>query len=380
MIKVSVVSTKDIWKYFIKFIIVIICVIFLLKMYEISKRYFGDKELSAEKCISYITEEITAMESSNSLAGLEINPTNIIGGELRMSQSVTSRGNSGLELQDPVIAQDGDEQTHTQEDVEAEKSEDVQEVSTNVQTQVIETGYKNTYNIKINGVQIKNETDYDLTTIGLSGDITVNNKNILIFHTHTCESYTKTAANSYESSGNYRTTDLNYSVSRVADELQKYLNSAGYNVIHDKTYHDYPSYSGSYGRSLKTVSNLLQQNPGTDVVIDLHRDAIGDESYAPKIKIGDEYAAQVMFVIGTNGSGLTHENWKQNLEFAIKVQQKANEMYPGLFKPILLRNARYNQHLSKAATIIEVGATGNTLEECEVSAKYLSKVLDEVLK
>jgi stage II sporulation protein P len=162
--------------------------------------------------------------------------------------------------------------------------------------------------------------------------------------------------------------------------LQKYLISDGYNVIHDKTYHDYPSYTGSYGRSLKTVSELLNQTPDTDVVINLHRDAMSDESYAPKVKIGDEYAAQIMFVIGTNGSGLTHDNWSDNLNFAIMVQQKANEMYPGLFKPILLRNARYNQHLAKAASIIEIGATGNTLEECEVSAKYLSKVIDEVLK
>ena len=35
-----------------------------------------------------------------------------------------------------------------------------------------------------------------------------------------------------------------------------------------------------------------------------------------------------MFVVGTNGSGLYHPNWQQNLSYAIKVQQKANEMYP----------------------------------------------------
>lgn len=55
-------------------------------------------------------------------------------------------------------------------------------------------------------------------------------------------------------------------------------------------------------------------------------------------------------------------------------------MYPGLFKNIILRNARYNQHLGSDSTIIEFGATGNTLEECEISAKYLAKVLDEVVK
>ena len=107
---------------------------------------------------------------------------------------------------------------------------------------------------------------------------------------------------------------------------------------------------------------------------------MSDETYAPKVKIGDEYAAQIMFVIGTDGSGLEHNNWRKNLEFAIKVQKIGNEMYPGLFKPIIVRNARYNQHLSSAATIIEFGATGNTLEECEISAKYLAKVLEKAVE
>lgn len=102
--------------------------------------------------------------------------------------------------------------------------------------------------------------------------------------------------------------------------------------------------------------------------------------YAPSVKIGDETAAQLMFVIGTDGGGLQHLNWQQNLKFAVKLQQKANEMYPGLFRPIIIRNSRYNQHLSKAACIIEVGATGNTMEQCLNSMKYLSKIISEVVK
>ena len=98
------------------------------------------------------------------------------------------------------------------------------------------------------------------------------------------------------------------------------------------------------------------------------------------MKIGDEYVSQLMFVIGTDGSGLEHNNWVQNLRFAIKVQEKANAMYPGLFKPIIIRNSRYNQHLAKAASIIEVGATGNTLEQSNNSMKYLAKVLSEIMK
>ena len=73
----------------------------------------------------------------------------------------------------------------------------------------------------------------------------------------------------------------------------------------------------------------------------------------------------------------THKDWQENLKFAIKIQEKANELYPGLFKPIILRNSRYNQNLGKAACIIEVGSTGNTLEQCINSMKYLSKVFEE---
>ena len=83
-------------------------------------------------------------------------------------------------------------------------------------------------------------------------------------------------------------------------------------------------------------------------------------------------------LFGTNNGGLWHPNWNQNLKFAVKVQEKAEEMYPGLFKPIILRNSEYNQHVSKAACIIEVGATGNTLEESMGAMKYLAKILESI--
>ncbi len=105
-----------------------------------------------------------------------------------------------------------------------------------------------------------------------------------------------------------------------------------------------------------------------------------NSNYAPCVKIGEETVAQLMFVMGTDGGGLEHRNWNQNLKLAILIQKKANEMYPGLFKPIILRNSRYNQHVTKGAAIIEVGATGNTLEQCNNSMKYLANVLESVMK
>ena len=126
---------------------------------------------------------------------------------------------------------------------------------------------------------------------------------------------------------------------------------------------------------------MLNVNPTTQLVIDLHRDAIGSmNNYAPSVKIGEDTVAQLMFVIGTNGGGLEHPNWKNNLKYAIKIQEKANELYPGLFKPIILRNSRYNQNLADAACIIEVGATGNTLGETTGSMKYLSEIIEQVMK
>lgn len=263
----------------------------------------------------------------------------------------------------------------------AETTPEVSHADTNVTTEVIPNNVPNKYTDDYNGVEIKNGTNYNLTEDILNCDnLDFNKKDIMIFHTHTCESYTPTEQYSYEETGTFRSTDLNYSVAKVGDVLTEQLQSYGFNVVHDKTYHDYPAYSGSYGRSEATVKNLLNSHAGTDIIIDLHRDAIGDTSYAPSVKIGDEVVSQLMFVIGTDGGGLEHPNWKENLKFAIKVQEKANELYPGLFRPILLRNSRYNQQLGKAACIIEVGATGNTLEQSMGSMKYLSKILDEVLK
>lgn len=250
---------------------------------------------------------------------------------------------------------------------------------TNLKTEVIENSIKENPNTTINGVKIKNETGTTLTESLIDNSIKFDNKNILIFHTHTCESYTPTENMNYVASGNYRTIDLNYSVARAGSELEKYLKEYGFNVIHDTTYHDYPAYSGSYSRSLETVSNIIKQNQEFNLVFDLHRDAIGsNSSYAPKVKIGDDYCAQIMFVIGTNQGGLTHNNWVKNLSYAIKIQEKANEMYPGLFKTMIVRNSRYNQHLNDGASIIEIGATGNTLEECLNSMKYFSSVLNEL--
>ena len=386
MIRVSVVSTKDIFKLIIKIVLFIVILVIIIGIIRYSKRNFEKTSIDTNKYLSYITDEITVMGNLELNNKLSLNPEIILDSEFRASKAITSRNMDSLELSNydedenskANIVNENESLNQSTENVNGENLGEIKEVNTGVQTEVIKSTYKETYNYSVNGVKIKNETNFNLDELQLSTDnVNTDNKNVIIFHTHTCESYTQTENCRYEESGNYRTTNLEYSVSKVGDELGKYLTNYGFNVIHNKTYHDYPAYNGSYGRSLKTVSDILSKNKA-NIIIDLHRDAMNDETYAPKVKIGDEYVSQIMFVIGTDGSGLKHDNWKQNLEFAIKVQQKGNELYPGLFKPIILRNARYNQNLSSEAVIVEFGATGNTLEEATGASKYLAKVLSEI--
>ena len=291
------------------------------------------------------------------------------------------------ELQMSKFIKSDEEQLATENTIQVQNQTQVSTVSeeepqTGLQTEVVSGGNINAkYTNEYNGVQIKNESKYELTQEMLTPDIELENKkDIIIYHTHTCESYTQSTGFEYTPSGNFRTTDLNFSVVRVGRELKDRLTNYGFNVIHDETYHDYPAYSGSYNRSLTSKNNAVASNPHTQIVIDLHREAVGEAgTYAPTVKIGDDYVAQIMFVIGTDGGGLTHSQWVQNLKYAIKIVEKGNELYPGLFKPIMVRNSRYNQHVAKAATIMEIGATGNTMDQCLNSMKYLSKVMDEAL-
>lgn len=76
------------------------------------------------------------------------------------------------------------------------------EVLTDVWAQVVtENPIAESYNREYNGVKIKNETSYELTDEMLNtNDLNIDTKNIIIFHTHTCESYTPSENYQYTSS------------------------------------------------------------------------------------------------------------------------------------------------------------------------------------
>lgn len=206
---------------------------------------------------------------------------------------------------------------------------------------------------------------------------------VLIVHTHGSEAYTMPAGQEYVPSGECRTTDCSLNVVRVGDEIAKTLEEAGLKVLHDTTLHDYPEYSGAYGRSLETVEKYMAEYPTISFVLDVHRDAISDGNggmYKVVSGVAGVNAAQMSFVIGTDGGGLEHPNWQENLKLAAAIQQKLADSYPTLMRPITVRNSRYNQHTTPGSLLVEMGAAGNSLDEALLSARLLGEAIAEVVQ
>jgi stage II sporulation protein P len=205
---------------------------------------------------------------------------------------------------------------------------------------------------------------------------------VLIVHTHTTEGYINSLSDLNNKNAVTSSRDPRYSVVRVGDEIAEILRKKyGIEVIHNGTVHDYPNYNKSYTNCLSTVTKILKSYPSIKVVLDIHRDGLGGNGQKLRAvkKINGKDAAQVMFVVGSNATGLNHPNWKENLAFAVKLEDRLNSISPGLAKPIFISRYRYNQHVTNGAIIIEVGGDGNLLSECIESAKYIAQAINDVL-
>lgn len=229
------------------------------------------------------------------------------------------------------------------------------------------------------GLAIKNQTGYqaDVGKLLMQGpglSFEPGKPQILVIHTHSSEAYTPAGLDKYEASDNSRTEDLNYNIIRVGDELCSILQSAGLEVIHDRGIYDYPSYTGSYTRSGEAVENWLTEYPSIRMVIDVHRDALGNNGIVYKTMAEEEgvCASQVMMVVGTDESGLAHSGWRDNLALAVYLQRAVTSAHPTLMRPILLVPQRYNQHLTSGSLILEVGSSGNTLQEALAAVRLFA--------
>lgn len=220
-----------------------------------------------------------------------------------------------------------------------------------------------------------------LLSLPLSWNLADTEPRVLILHTHTTESYTQ-RKEPYVESADYRTLDESYNMLSIGSIVAGILSDNGIGVVHDRQLHDYPSYNGSYNDARKSILSYLEQFPGIELVLDLHRDAADTENgqLRPLVTLAGEAVAQLMLVMGTDESGLSHEHWQENLSLALKLQAQLERQAPGITRPTILRAQRFNQDLSPGALLVEVGAAGNTHEEARRAAEQLAHAIVALAK
>lgn len=236
-------------------------------------------------------------------------------------------------------------------------------------------------------IYVKNSTGYEINIGAMLNEevnisISAGEPQVLIIHTHGSEAYTPDGEDIYTPSDPSRTEDTNYNMIRVGDEMASALEEYGISVIHDRGLYDYPSYSGSYSRSLEAIESYLAQYPSIKIVIDVHRDALESETgtvYKTVADIDGDPTAQVMLVVGTDEMGLEHPNWRENLKLALRIQAAMNESYPTLARPISLRTSRFNQHATTGSLLVEIGCSGNTLQEALNAARLFAESAAKVI-
>lgn len=162
----------------------------------------------------------------------------------------------------------------------------------------------------------------------------------------------------------------------------------GYQVIHDET--EYDRINGkidrnkAYNKAYAGLKQNLKKYPSIQVVIDLHRDGVGNKVHRVTT-VNGKRTAQIMFFNGLsrNTKGaidyLKNDNLQANLAFSLQMKMKCMELYPNLAKPVYLKSYRYNLHLRKRSMLIELGNENNTLQEAKNAMEPLAQVLNQVL-
>ncbi|MDE5771268.1 MAG: stage II sporulation protein P [Ruminococcus sp.] len=239
-----------------------------------------------------------------------------------------------------------------------------------------------------NGGQVNNQTSIPNETLvsesRCSADFTVEDTDeplVLIYHTHTTESFEPYVREYYDANFNYRTTDETKNMIMVGDAIQAELEAQGIGVVHARTIHDYPSYNGSYDRSRETILPILAEYPSIKVVLDIHRDAVSGEgvAYQPFVEIDGKEASQIMIISGCDDGTLGMPDFMKNFHFACRLQERLENDYPGFTRPILFDYRKYNQDLTTGSLLIEVGSHGNTLEQSQYAGQLIGSSLGRLL-
>lgn len=198
----------------------------------------------------------------------------------------------------------------------------------------------------------------------------VKSPQVLIYHTHTTESYQPVTE------GNFHSVDKPGTVREVGDVLAERLEQLGYQVIHDETIHDHPSYSQSYSRSLETAMEYLHLYPDIALVVDLHRDAAGYAGSVGKVhSVEGKNTAAYGYVIGHGNPNLSA------LQSLVEtLNRKAEALYPGFTGKIIDKDYKFNQYISDHHVLVEVGNNENTIEQARMTGYYLAEIFAAYLK
>lgn len=239
-------------------------------------------------------------------------------------------------------------------------------------------------------ITIKNTTDFDIDTdyelsapLGFELEDT-DEPQVLIVHTHACEAYLQQDEGVYYSEYTGRSTDNNENLTSAGQVLADTLTENGVAAVHSYTQHDNPSYNGSYDRSAQTIYEYLEEYPSIKVIIDFHRDSIGyggeDGKIKPTFEVNGKKAAQIMIMSGYDPTGAYgFEHWEYNLRLALRIQQKAEQLYPGMTRPLYFGDFAYNMNINSGSLLIEVGTEVNTLDEAKYTAELLGEVIAQAL-
>ena len=211
-------------------------------------------------------------------------------------------------------------------------------------------------------------------------DLILNNEDetqgpqILIYHTHASEDFVDSVPG-----------DPSTTIVGAGDRLTELLEEYGFRVLHDTGVYDQER-DNAYEKALPAVEQILKENPGIEVVIDLHRDEMANDRRLV-MDLQGRPTARFMFFNGLSYlrrqgeiSYLENPYILDNLAFSFQAQVLANEYYPGLTRKIYLKAYRYNMHLCPKSMLIELGAQNNTVEEIMNACDPLAHVLAMVLK
>ena len=210
----------------------------------------------------------------------------------------------------------------------------------------------------------------------LTWDLTGDAPAVLIVHTHATEAYTQTPGAEYEEDAAYRTLNEDYNMVSIGEEVARVLEAGGITVLHDRSYHDYPSYNGSYGNARIAIEEYLRQYPSIQMVLDIHRDAsdgADGNQLTTSATVNGQPSSQLLVMAGTDAGGNYHPNWQQNFALALKLSAVLERADPGMTRPVSLRSSRFNMDLTPGSLLIEVGAAGDTHEQAMLAADALAR-------